>query len=678
ATTDADVLSEWNYVTNVVLKSPLATIPVRRLLQEIDGAECYKQNAEYLEEADPHAVYPTSIYRSCDGYVLAKPDASVIECIMSHKLTTTIKIVDDVLDPDNQELKNIYQSLGRCTLIADTKVDNIYGEAVQKYFDTHGIKLQKLVFSANEVDKHISNVEKILVALKRINVSRNQPILIVGGGVIADIAGFATALYHRNTPYVMLCTSIVSGIDAGPSPRTGCDGFGFKNLFGAYHPPILTLTDRSFYRTLHHGWLRHGIAEIIKMAVVKDEELFLLVEQASSDLVWTKFGTQMDDYCGDKESFRNLCNLIIGKAIEGYVRCEYGNVWEAHQCRPHAYGHTWTSGYELASGMLHGHAVATGMGFGAYLSLSLKWINQHEFDRILKLMSELGLSLWHPIMADSHRIYKGQQKMTDKRGGNLAAPLPRGLGKYGYLNDMPFEVLHKRLMEYQLICQQYPRHGLGIEAHCKDVGLEDPATVGCVNKELPEEDALNSCTSTLSEGEKEEDMQNKYISNGYETAQDNSQPPEFVPRKLCHPVVEEYASTMTQTSNQDIHKVAMETEKQQLFTGYMVGQVEAQFLKMMAQISNAKRVLDVGSFTGMSAMAFADGLPGDGEVVTLEFDSNIASTADKLFKASSQAHKITLKIGDTVELMDELHSDGETFDIVFLDATKDQYVLYYN
>ena len=113
ATTDADVLSEWNYVTNVVLKSPLATIPVRRLLQEIDGAECYKQNAEYLEEADPHAVYPTSIYRSCDGYVLAKPDASVIECIMSHKLTTTIKIVDDVLDPDNQELKNIYQSLGR-------------------------------------------------------------------------------------------------------------------------------------------------------------------------------------------------------------------------------------------------------------------------------------------------------------------------------------------------------------------------------------------------------------------------------------------------------------------------------------------------------------------------------------------------------------------------------------
>ncbi|KAK3751803.1 hypothetical protein QZH41_013267, partial [Actinostola sp. cb2023] len=127
ATTDVDVLSEWDYVTNVVLKSPLATIPVRRLLQEIGGAECYKQNAEYLEEADPHAVYPTSIYRSCDGFVLAKPDA--------------------------------------CTLIIDNKVDNIYGEAVQKYFDTHEIKLQKLVFSANEVDKYFSTVEKILVAL---------------------------------------------------------------------------------------------------------------------------------------------------------------------------------------------------------------------------------------------------------------------------------------------------------------------------------------------------------------------------------------------------------------------------------------------------------------------------------------------------------------------------------
>ena len=107
----------------------------------------------------------------------------------------------------------------------------------------------------------------------------------MGGGVIADIGGFATALYHRNTPYVMLCTSIVTGIDAGPSPRTCCDGFGFKNLYGAYHPPILSLTDRSFFQTLHEGWIRHGIAEIIKMAVVKDKSLFELIEKSTHEIV---------------------------------------------------------------------------------------------------------------------------------------------------------------------------------------------------------------------------------------------------------------------------------------------------------------------------------------------------------------------------------------------------------
>ena len=53
---------------------------------------------------------------------------------------------------------------------------------------------------------------------------------------------------------------------SSPSTRTCCDGLGYKNIFGAYHPPIQTLTDRSFIRTLHHGWIRHGIAEIIKVA----------------------------------------------------------------------------------------------------------------------------------------------------------------------------------------------------------------------------------------------------------------------------------------------------------------------------------------------------------------------------------------------------------------------------
>ena len=166
--------------------------------------------------------------------------------------------------------------------------------------------------------------------------------------------------------------------------------------------------------------------------------------------------------------------LILSFLISSYMRSEYGNMFETHQCRPHAYGHTWSAGYELPAGMLHGHTVATGMGFGAYLSFCNGWITQHEFHRILKLLSDLELSLWHPIMEDTQLVYKGQITMIQKRAGNLAAPVPKGLGKCGYINDMPYDLLGKRLGEYRKITLEYPRQGMGIEVHCMDIGIACP------------------------------------------------------------------------------------------------------------------------------------------------------------------------------------------------------------
>jgi len=429
-----------------------------------------------LEHSDPHALYPTNIYRQCSGYTVTKSDFTVIESVMSTTLTTSIRIKKKVLDVSNDALASIYNHLGRCAAIIDDKVADIYGDAIDNYFSHHGIKLIKMVYAGNEVDKEIGNVEKILVDLKASGVSRNEPVLIVGGGVISDIGGFACALYHRSTPYVMLCTSIVSGIDAGPSPRTCCDGFGYKNLYGAYHPPVVTITDRYFFNSLHEGWIRHGIAEIIKMSVTKDYELFCLLEKVGPSLILTKFGTQnLEEYDGALEKD---CDLIVGKALDSYVKSEYGNLWETHQCRPHAYGHTWSPGYELAAGMLHGHAVATGMGLGAYLSFVEGWITEEEFQRILRLISSMELALWHPIMDDVDIIYSAQVKMIEKRGGNLCAPVPKGsIGHCGYINEMPKALLKQRLGEYKEICGSFPRQGLGVDMHCHDVGLEDPSVV---------------------------------------------------------------------------------------------------------------------------------------------------------------------------------------------------------
>ena len=441
----------------------------------------YSNLRDIYEKKNPHALYPTSSYRESYGFTFSTKNFQHIEAVMGLKTFTTLKVQNNTLDPDVPLLRDIYKSLKRCVCLVDQNVEENFGDKINDYFSHHNIKLEKLVYRAMEIDKSYENVGKILGDFKQLGVSRNEPVLIMGGGVLADIGGFACALYHRNTPYVMLATSIVSGIDAGPSPRTCCDGHGYKNLFGAYHTPILCITDKSFFKTLEPGWLRHGVAEIIKMAVVKDIKLFEALEEINTDLLTSKFGTLN---CIEGDEIDKGCDKILGLALKSYVASEYDNLYETHQCRPHAYGHTWSPGFEIKAGLLHGHAVSVGMGLGAYFSYVNKWISSEQMHRIFKLISKFELSLWHDILLDDECLWESQIKMIQKRGGNLSAPIPKGeIGKCGYLNEMSKENLFKYIREYQAIIAKYPRQGKGIEPLCSDVGLEDPGTVYRNNEE---------------------------------------------------------------------------------------------------------------------------------------------------------------------------------------------------
>ncbi|MGC1471318.1 MAG: sedoheptulose 7-phosphate cyclase [Psychroserpens sp.] len=465
--------STWKDLAQMASESSDGRLSITKLLLKFGNQTQTKALIERLEKEDPHAIYPTSSYRTSQGTVNSNEDGSYIEAVMTTSTMTEIHITDGVLEHDNHLLSDLYQPLGRCICVLDSNVSEHYEDEIKAYFDYHHIELTLLVYRAMEVDKGIAMVESLMADFKKVGVSRQEPVLIVGGGVIADTGGLACALYHRSTPYVMLATSIVSGIDAGPSPRTCCDGFGFKNLFGAYHAPVMTLTDRTFFKTLRTGWIRHGIAEIIKMAVVKDVELFKLLEDTGIELLYSQFGTVTND-----QSLQEKGQRILSLAMRSYVQSEYGNLYETHQCRPHAYGHTWSPGFEIPSGMLHGHAVACGMGFGAYLSYKQGWISTEDRDRILQLISDFELSLWHPILDDTDLIYKAQVKVIEKRGGNLVAPLPKGkIGECGYLNELTLEQMKLSIEEYKAICKTYARAGFGVEPLCEDVGLEDPSTV---------------------------------------------------------------------------------------------------------------------------------------------------------------------------------------------------------
>ena len=470
----ADRTLENNDIKDIKLITYLTAI-----ISDPETVSYYSRLRKKLVSENPHAIYPTSGYRESDGSVVSTSDNLTSEAVMSFSTFATIRTVDDSLNCDNRVLRDIYKPLGRCVCLIDENVEMIYGEEISTYFEHHNINLEKLVYRAMEIDKGIGTVESMLGDFKRCGVSRNEPILIIGGGVLSDTGGLASALYGRNTPYVMLSTSIVTGIDAGPSPRTCCDGFGYKNLLGAYHPPVVSITDRFFFKSLSEGWLRHGIAEIIKMAVVKNLTLFEQLEAASTELISTRFGTRN---CGDSDAIQTQSKAILGGALKSYIEAEYDNLYETHQCRPHAYGHTWSPGFEIEAGLLHGHAVSIGMGLGAYLSQQVGWITENELFRILKLMSGFGLSLWHDILEDQNIMEASHAKIIEKRGGNLVAPLPRGgIGSCGYLNDLTAVDLCAAIPLYKSICATFPRDGKGIDPLCSDVGLESPSTVAAAS-----------------------------------------------------------------------------------------------------------------------------------------------------------------------------------------------------
>ena len=107
-----------------------------------------------------------------------------------------------------------------------------------------------------------------------------------------------------------------------------------------------------------------------------------------------------------------------------------------------------------------------------------------------------------------------------------------------------------------------------------------------------------------------------------------------------------------------------------------VGRVEGTLLKTLVAATGAKRVVEVGTFTGFSALSMAEGLPDDGELLTLDIDPKATAIAREFWARSPHGKKIRLVLGDARTTLAELAPDV-TFDLAFIDADKDNYVAYY-
>ena len=480
--------SELKIVSSKINNSEFGNAKLISNLLNSSKSLFYKKLILDYEKKNPLALYPTSSYRNSCGHVVSSNDYQQIEATMNLNTFTSIKVEENTLDINNSLLRDQYKSFGRCVCLLDQNIEDNYGLEIENYFNHHSIVLEKLVYRAMEVDKHIKNVEKIVEDFRKLGVNRNEPILIIGGGVIGDIGAFAASIYHRSTPYIMLSTSVVSAIDSGPSPRSCCDAGGFKNLLGSFHAPVLNISDRSFFKSLRTSWVRHGIAEIHKMAVIRDKELFHLLEDTGLDLMKTHFGTIN---CNSQDEIVSKSKKIIGLSLKSYVESEYDNLHEVHSIRDHAFGHGLSANFELKAGLLHGHAISVEMTLSSFMSYKRGWLSEKDLHRILKLFSEYELSLWHDILLDEKCMNEGFDKILQKRGGNLAIPVPIAIGKCKYINDLTKSELKEIIQEYKIIVSKYPRKGLGVEPLCLDAGLEDPVTVFKADENIAKEANLN-------------------------------------------------------------------------------------------------------------------------------------------------------------------------------------------
>ncbi len=143
---------------------------------------------------------------------------------------------------------------------------------------------------------------------------------------------------------------------------------------------------------------------------------------------------------------------------------------------------------------------------------------------------------------------------------------------------------------------------------------------------------------------------------------------------LMSPGIEEYAQAKSEPAGSLLEELERQTWQTMPLPQMVTGRVEGRFLKLMVQISGARRVLEVGTFTGYSALSMAEGLPADGKLITLELDARAAEFARRYFALSEHGGKIEIKEGPALSTIKMLSAP---FDLVFIDADKENYLNYY-
>ncbi len=308
-------------------------------------------------------------------------------------------------------------------------------EDIGAYAGHHAARLQLLVepeiIPGGEQAKNdpalVSTLQQRLLDL---GIDRQSCVVAVGGGAVLDMLGYVAATTHRGIRHVRVPTTVLAQNDSGVGVKNGINAFGVKNLLGCFAPPFAVLNDIDFLDTLEPRDRRAGIAEAVKVALIRDATFFDWLE------------TQVDALCaGDPESMTRM----IRRCAELHMRqiTQGGDPFETGSARPLDYGH-W-SAHKLESlsdhQLRHGEAVAIGMALDSRYAAQIGMLGAGLDERIIRVLSGLGFDLWHPVM-DRHDgegrslLLKGLAEFREHLGGELSVTLLRDIGHSEEVHDM--------------------------------------------------------------------------------------------------------------------------------------------------------------------------------------------------------------------------------------------------
>ncbi len=324
-------------------------------------------------------------------------------------------------------LKTLGQQVAQATradaafVVSDTNVAPLYGAVVRDSLERAGLFSGAHAMEAGERNKTFSTLGQVVEAMAEAGLTRDSVVVALGGGVVGDVAGFAAAIYMRGIQVVQVPTTVLAMVDSSVGGKTAVDASRGKNLLGAFLQPSLVIADVGTLATLSGEQFRDGVGEVVKHAVLADEQLF---EELSERALLPPCEVADDQRGAHLDYLAHIVatNVRIKRDVVGSDERERGVRQTLNL------GHTMGHAIEAASGYTlgHGHCVAAGLCCIARASERLGWSERGLAARIEACTALQGLPTDTSI---PHEMLLQQAFFDKKRHGSIInAIIPTRVG----------------------------------------------------------------------------------------------------------------------------------------------------------------------------------------------------------------------------------------------------------